>query len=449
MQHSDRNPQVSNPHQRHGYSLLELLITLALVIWLGSLSIANLGKIKGQIHRMTCTSHLRQWGLATILFASDHDDWLPMDGSPNGHSKHQGWYISLPRSLGVTPYHQQPWRTNHLVRPPSQNIWIAHPTGGEATAKPFPLAANRHINETWAVTESSYLASFHPTKPSGCLTMEGWPHRRWNQVHTNQHSKPQLLWMRQWIIETISIIELEDQGRVSPMACNGFHRLASHCHEHMPPLNKAGAREPSTLNSFQSMSLRLTMMLMSLLGYPSQLIRRAQSYEEHINPCPRNVVCLPWKFETGGLRLDTAGVHTGHVKSRASHRSETSGSEHPLRLRTRHEDPYLRGRRWTLPSLTTEAWIAGCPGPSLEEEESDPSDHWSFHPPVEATITRGTHPIDALLQPIHKEHEVEPRPFPPRCSCRLFLIWYPPRARADYDMSRNPQTNTMKIVDGR
>ena len=117
MQHSDRNPRVSNPHQRHGYSLLELVITLALVIWLGSLSIANLGKIKGQIHRMTCTSHLRQWGLATILFASDHDDWLPMDGAPNGRSKHQGWYISLLRSLGVTPYHQQPWRTNHLVRP--------------------------------------------------------------------------------------------------------------------------------------------------------------------------------------------------------------------------------------------------------------------------------------------------------------------------------------------
>tara|TARA_Y100000589_G_C27041177_1_gene583231 strand:+ start:281 stop:616 length:336 start_codon:yes stop_codon:yes gene_type:complete len=66
---------------------LELLITLALVIWLGSLSIANLGKIKGQIHRITCTSRLRQWGQAIILFASDHDDWLPMDGSPNGHSK--------------------------------------------------------------------------------------------------------------------------------------------------------------------------------------------------------------------------------------------------------------------------------------------------------------------------------------------------------------------------
>ena len=56
----------------------------------------------------------------------------------------------------------------------------------------------------------------------------------------------------------------------------------------------------------------------------------------------------------------------------------------------------------------------GCPGPFTRRREGDPSDHWSFQPPVEATITtRGTHPIDALLQPIHEEHEVEPQAISP------------------------------------
>ena len=191
MQHSDRNPRVSNPHQKHGYSLLELLITLAVVIWLGSLSIANLGKIKGQIHRMTCTSHLRQWGQATILFASDHDDWLPMVGAPNGRSKHQGWYISLPRSLGVTPYHQQPWRTNHLVRPPSQNIWICPSNRRRSNGKNlFHYAANRHINGTGAGNRVKLSGIVSPNQTiwmfdNGGLAAVGG----WNQVHTNLHSK--------------------------------------------------------------------------------------------------------------------------------------------------------------------------------------------------------------------------------------------------------------------
>ncbi len=146
MQHSDRNPRVSNPHQRHGYSLLELLITLAVVIWLGSLSIANLGKIKGQIHRMTCTSHLRQWGQATILFASDHDDWLPMDGAPNGR-----------RSNGKNLFH---------------------------------YAANRHINGTGAGNRVKLSGIVSPNQTiwmfdNGGLAAVGG----WNQVHTNLHSK--------------------------------------------------------------------------------------------------------------------------------------------------------------------------------------------------------------------------------------------------------------------
>ena len=142
MQHSDRNPRVSNPHQRHGYSLLELLITLALVIWLGSLSIANLGKIKGQIHRMTCTSHLRQWGLATILFASDHDDWLPMEWAPKRAFQTSGLVYQPPqvsRSDSLSPTAL----ANQSLGAPFLREYLDLPIqpAAKQRQKPFPLCS--------------------------------------------------------------------------------------------------------------------------------------------------------------------------------------------------------------------------------------------------------------------------------------------------------------------
>ncbi|MEK9948841.1 MAG: DUF1549 domain-containing protein, partial [Verrucomicrobiales bacterium] len=180
------------------------------------------------------------------------------------------------------------------------------------------------------------------------------------------------------------------------------------------------------------MSLRLTMMLMSLLGYSIPAHSDAlQSYEEHIKPMlkERCFACHGSLKQKGGLRLDTAM----HIRERGAQeplidlkhpdqsillqRLRTSDMEERMPPEGKAVDPAILER--------IEAWIAaGAPGPSLEEEESDPSDHWSFHPPVEATITtRGTHPIDALLQSIHEEHEVEPQAISPPLLLmrRLFL----------------------------
>ncbi|MGB1053881.1 MAG: DUF1549 domain-containing protein, partial [Limisphaerales bacterium] len=180
------------------------------------------------------------------------------------------------------------------------------------------------------------------------------------------------------------------------------------------------------------MSLRLTMMLMSLLGYSIRAHSDAlQSYEEHIKPMlkERCFACHGSLKQKGGLRLDTAM----HIRERGAQeplidlkhpdqsillqRLRTSDMEERMPPEGKAVDPAILER--------IEAWIAaGAPGPSLEEEEGDPSDHWSFQPPVEATITtRGTHPIDALLQPVHEEHEVEPQAISPPLLLmrRLFL----------------------------
>src|SRR5438093_4418002 len=39
------------------------------------------------IYGIACLNNLKQWGLATHLYADDHDDFLPPDGTPNPRSE--------------------------------------------------------------------------------------------------------------------------------------------------------------------------------------------------------------------------------------------------------------------------------------------------------------------------------------------------------------------------
>src|ERR1035441_9910228 len=63
-------------------------------------------------HIVPHSHNLKQWGLATQLFASENDDLLPKDGSPNGTAIDEGWYNDLPSVIGLRTYKEMPWRTN-------------------------------------------------------------------------------------------------------------------------------------------------------------------------------------------------------------------------------------------------------------------------------------------------------------------------------------------------
>ena len=102
---------------QRAFTLIELLVVIAIIAILAGLLLPALSRAKAAAHATACLNHLRQWGLATQLFAGDNDDLLPKDGAPNGASLDEGWYNDLPRALGLPTYKEMPWRTNAAADP--------------------------------------------------------------------------------------------------------------------------------------------------------------------------------------------------------------------------------------------------------------------------------------------------------------------------------------------
>ncbi len=56
----------------HAFSMIELLVAVAVVAILASMLLPALGSARRHAHRVTCAAHLAQMGHAFIMYASDH-----------------------------------------------------------------------------------------------------------------------------------------------------------------------------------------------------------------------------------------------------------------------------------------------------------------------------------------------------------------------------------------
>jgi prepilin-type N-terminal cleavage/methylation domain-containing protein/prepilin-type processing-associated H-X9-DG protein len=132
--------------RQRGFTLVELLVVIGIIGILLGLLLTVIGKVKGAGKRAQCVNNLRQWGIATQLFADSNDDFLPPDGAPNGASKRSGWYVDLPKEMSLPPYHEMPWRTNAAIDPGS-SVWICPENPRRSNGHNlFHYTGNRHVN---------------------------------------------------------------------------------------------------------------------------------------------------------------------------------------------------------------------------------------------------------------------------------------------------------------
>ena len=106
MSGSSFSPEARVPGQelRPAFSLIELLVVVAILAVLAAVLLPTLGKGQAQARRAQCLSQLQQWGKALHMYAYDNEDAIPRRGQGvrplTQLNRPEDWFNALPPELG-------------------------------------------------------------------------------------------------------------------------------------------------------------------------------------------------------------------------------------------------------------------------------------------------------------------------------------------------------------
>jgi prepilin-type N-terminal cleavage/methylation domain-containing protein len=168
------------------FTLIELLMVIAIIAILAAMLLPALSRAKDKAKAIACRNNLRQWGLATHIFAMDNGDYLPKNGSSSGNSTTDGWYVDLPNTMNFPIYARMAWRTNAAIDP-GNSVWICPSNTRRSNGNNlFHYCLNENVNGTNQVKMTSIRL---PTATVWLFDNGGLaPVAQMNNVHTNLHS---------------------------------------------------------------------------------------------------------------------------------------------------------------------------------------------------------------------------------------------------------------------
>jgi prepilin-type N-terminal cleavage/methylation domain-containing protein/prepilin-type processing-associated H-X9-DG protein len=196
--YNERNQKLASgplpaAYRRPAFTLVELLVVLAILTILAALQLPVLSRARETARAVSCRNNLRQWGLATHLYAADHGDFLPPEGAPNPTpaDTNAGWYVQLPEQLGLPRYADMPWRTNALADQ-GNFVWLCAGNTRRSNGKNlFHYCLNEGVNGTGIHNAAVRAANIRQPDAvvwlfdSKNLPAVGTP----GYVHTNLHSR--------------------------------------------------------------------------------------------------------------------------------------------------------------------------------------------------------------------------------------------------------------------
>src|SRR6476659_6093790 len=86
----ERNGPMARVHRR-GFTLIELLVVIAIIAILAAILFPVFAQARAKARQTSCTSNMKQVGLAILMYATDYDEQLPW-GASNGGATTTTWY---------------------------------------------------------------------------------------------------------------------------------------------------------------------------------------------------------------------------------------------------------------------------------------------------------------------------------------------------------------------
>ena len=174
-----------------GLTLIELLVVIAIIAILASMLLPVMAKAKSKASQIICVNNLRQWGLGMQLYATENDDFLPPEGTGTILNQQTGWYVALPKQLGLGNYFAMEWRTNSKAAL-GKSIWICPSNTNRSNGNNlFHYCMNEHVDETGeedhpvrvgAVPNPSRVVYLFDNGKRAARAQQ-------NNVHTNLHNR--------------------------------------------------------------------------------------------------------------------------------------------------------------------------------------------------------------------------------------------------------------------
>ncbi len=117
---------------RHGWSLTETLVVVAIILLLLAMLAPSLYMAKEHARRAMCANNLKQWGMAVQEYRDENSDFLPTEGTflpdpitgQSGVLKPHAWYNALPPYLGLPAYKDLEGANVSIRELPELHVWI-------------------------------------------------------------------------------------------------------------------------------------------------------------------------------------------------------------------------------------------------------------------------------------------------------------------------------------
>lgn len=163
-------PSVRGATRLAAFSLIELLVVMAIVALLIAVLLPSIGRAKHQARLVLCKGNLRQWGFAVYQYRADYKDYLPTEGSAvptvAAINDKKAWYNLLPPYLGMMKYKDIEGAGVDIRELPGNHVWvcpaknISHLNTSESGKNQFHYAMNRVLDGTGGSDGSSITPGF-------------------------------------------------------------------------------------------------------------------------------------------------------------------------------------------------------------------------------------------------------------------------------------------------